>query len=93
MLNSAPQSKKAVCALQLNYKLLPIHMEKSCRNEQMINYLSQLKAVSAISNMFKYNILAWEWIEVKLYVKWKYMLCSINAHTAFLLCEAVISVV
>ena len=29
----------AVCALQINCKLLPFPSEKSCRNEQMINRL------------------------------------------------------
>ena len=38
--------------------------------------------------MRKCNFLAWEWIDVKLYVKWKYLLCSVDAHTVFLLCTA-----
>ena len=38
--------------------------------------------------MCKYNFLAQEWIEVKMYVSWKYLLCFINAHIAFLLCTA-----
>ena len=45
------QSKNAVCALQITYKLFNFPLEKSCRNEQTINSLSQLKAVSNISNM------------------------------------------
>ena len=38
--------------------------------------------------MSKYNFLACEWIQEKLYVQWKYLLWFINAHTAFLLCMA-----
>ena len=38
--------------------------------------------------MCKYNFLAWEWIEVQLYVYWKYLLFFTNALTAFLLCTA-----
>ena len=36
--------------------------------------------------MCQYNFLAREWIEVKLYIYWKYLLCFINAHTAVLFC-------
>ena len=36
--------------------------------------------------MCKYSFITWEWIEVKLYVQWKYLLFFINALTAFLLC-------
>ena len=44
-----------------------------------------------MSNMCKYNFFAQEWIEVKLYIQWKYLLCFINAHTVFLLFTAKIS--
>ena len=37
---TAPQSKNAVCALQINCKLLPSPLDKSYRNEQTINSLS-----------------------------------------------------
>ena len=37
--NSAPHSKNAIYALQIYFKLLPFPLEKSCRNEQMINSL------------------------------------------------------
>ena len=47
---------------------------------------SFLKEVSTLSNMCKCTFLAWLWNEVK----WKYLLCFINAHTAFLLCTAAI---
>ena len=56
---SAPQSKNAVCALKINCKLFPFPLEKSWRNKQTIN-------ISTLSNMCKYNLLAWEWIKVKL---------------------------
>ena len=36
---SALQGKNAVCALQINCKLLPFSLEKSCRNKQTINFL------------------------------------------------------
>ena len=36
----ALKSKNAVCALQINCKLLPIPMEKPLRNEQTTNSLS-----------------------------------------------------
>ena len=36
----APQLKNAVCALQINCKLPPFPLEKSCWNEQTINSLS-----------------------------------------------------
>ena len=36
----------------------------------------------------KYNFLAWEWIKMKLHIGWKYLLCYINVHTAFLPCMA-----
>ena len=56
----AQQSKNTVCAVQINYKLLPFPLEKSFRNEQMINSLSWLKTVSTISIMCKYSSLAWK---------------------------------
>ena len=73
-------------AIIASYFLFP--WRKSCRNEQTINSLSKLKTVSTISNMCKYNFLTWEWIKVKMYVRQKYLLCFVNAHTAFLLCTA-----
>ena len=60
------QSKNAVFAFQINCKLLPFPLEKSYNNEQSINSLSKLKAVSTISNMCKYNFLTWEWIILKI---------------------------
>ena len=54
------QGKNTVCTLQIHCKLLSFLLKKSCSNE--------LKAVSTISNMSKYNVLAWKWIVVKLYV-------------------------
>ena len=66
--NTASLSKNAVCALQINFKLLHFTLEEIYRNEEVINNLSYVKAVSTISNMCKYNFLAWELIEVKLYV-------------------------
>ncbi len=33
-------------------------------------------------------LLPWEWIDLKLDVKFKYLLCLIFAHTVFLLCTA-----
>ena len=39
---SAPQSKNAVCVLEITRKLLPFPVdmvEKSCRNKQTINFL------------------------------------------------------
>ena len=51
----APQCKNTVCALQLNYKLLPSPVEKSSKNEEMIDSFSLVKAVSTISNMCKYH--------------------------------------
>ena len=40
--NSPPQCKNAVCALQINCKLFPFPLEKSCRNEQTSNSLPYL---------------------------------------------------
>ena len=126
---STPKSKNAVCALQINWKLLPFPfpLEKSCRNEQTIYSLSLAMAticskcewrdlsliqhysfsllcwsddISVICKLYhfcfndvsmrleqqgfffsfcwhkisfhyyyiKCNLLAWEWIEVKLHV-------------------------
>ena len=50
LLYAAPQSKNTACALQINCKLLPFPLEKSCRNEQMIN--------SRISQYFAHQRLA-----------------------------------
>ena len=61
---TASQSKNAVCALQINNKLLPFPLNKFCRNEQTSNSFSQLMEVSAISNMGKYNFLAWEGLKL-----------------------------
>ncbi len=49
----------------------------------MLNALPYLKAVSTISAIFTYNLLQ-QWIDHKLDVKWKYLLCVIFADTAFL---------
>ena len=38
-----------------------------------------------ISNICPYNLLPWEWNDLKLDIKWKYLLCLIFAHSAFLL--------
>ncbi len=35
-----------------------------------------------------YDLLAWKWIDEKFDVLWKYLLCFIVVHTAFLLCGA-----
>ena len=48
------------------------------------------KAVSTISNIREYphNLLPWKWIDLKLDVKWKYLLYLIFSHTTILLCVA-----
>ena len=38
--STALQSENAVCALQINCKILSFHLEKSYRPEQVINSLS-----------------------------------------------------
>ena len=83
---SAPQSKNAVCALKINCKLLPFFLEKSFKNEQPINFLSQLKAASAISNMCKCNFLALKKIEGLMDVSamiYKYIYCVFNLYGRF----------
>ena len=79
---SAPPSKNAVCTYQITCR----------RNQQTINTLPQLKAISSISNIYTYNLSAWEWVDLKFDVEWKYLLCFIVAHTAFLLDRAVLGV-
>ena len=52
------------CRLNFSYSLC------CCRSEQTINSFSQLKTVSTLWTCVNRNFLAW--IEVKLYVEWKY---------------------
>ena len=48
LVNLAHEVKTTVCALPINFKLLPFPLEKSCKNKQTITSLSKLKAVSTI---------------------------------------------
>ena len=50
--------------------------------KQADQFFCNLKTVSNKSNICKYNVLAWEWIEVEIYVEWEYLLYFIKTHTA-----------
>ncbi len=47
-----------------------------------------LEGVSTVSNIRKYNLLAWKWIDKKFDIKWMYLLCFIFVDAAFLLGES-----
>ena len=89
LINSALLSKNAVHVYGFHntYKLLCFTLKDSWKITT-INAIHKLKAVSTKSNIiYAYNLLKWEWVDLKFGVKWEY-LYLIFAHTAFLLISA-----
>ncbi len=74
----APQSKNTVCAFQITCKLLSFALEDSWKMSSALQYLK-----ASYQTLCPYSLLPWEWIDLKLDVKWKYLPCLTFAHTAF----------
>ncbi len=66
--------------IQTTFFTLEIYQEIGRRS------MLQLKRVTIISKTCPYYLLPWEWIDLKLEVKWTYQLCLIFADTVFWLC-------
>ena len=82
---SAPQSKTQYVHYRLIASYFLFILKKSCRNEQTINYFSYFKSVFTISACLNTTFsMGLEYSEIPRLIK--YLLCFINAHTAFLLC-------